>query len=68
MLKNKIQYYLDKEERSIRWLSRKIGFTYAATHSAVNREDLSTTQLGTVVKIAKVLKVEVTDLYEDTEE
>lgn len=66
MLKNLIKEAMLKERISIKQLSEELGLTYANTHALVNRKDLLDTKLGTLTDVAKILKIKVTDLYEDT--
>lgn len=64
MLRNLIKEVLSNEGMSINQLSQKLGMTYANTHALVNREDLSDTKLGNLVDVARILDVEVNDLFE----
>lgn len=64
MLRNLINEVLSNEGMSINQLSQKLGMTYANTHALVNREDLSDTKLGNLVDVARILDVEVNDLFE----
>lgn len=64
MLKNLINEVLQNEGMSINQLSQKLGVTYANTHSLVNREDLTDTKLGTLVDVARILRVAVNDLFQ----
>lgn len=66
-MKNKIKYILEEKEISIRRLSMDLSTPYAATYNLVNRKDLKTTQLGTLVDVAKYLNVEITALYMEEE-
>ena len=65
MLKNLINEVLLSEGMSINQLSQKLGLTYANTHSLVNREDLTDTKLGTLVDVARILRVGVNDLFKN---
>lgn len=66
-MKNKIKYILEEKAISIRRLSVDLNTPYAATYNLVNRKDLKTTQLGTLVDVAKYLNVEITELYMEEE-
>ena len=63
MLKNNIKTVLKARKTSVLRLSEIIGLTYASTHSLANREDLSDTKIGTLVKTADALGVDVNTLY-----
>lgn len=60
---NNIGNILDEKRISIRELSIGINMDYAGTHRLVNRTNLNTTTLGTLIKIAEYLNVEIQDLY-----
>lgn len=60
---NNILTILDEKGISIRELSIGIKMDYAGTHRLVNRASLNTTKLGTLVKIAEYLNVDIQDLY-----
>lgn len=38
---------------------------YKTAHNLANREDLSTTQLGTLKKVADYLEVSIEEMYEE---
>lgn len=65
MLKNNIKDLLNAKEISINKLSESIGLTYKATHTLVNRNDLKSTPIGTLLDVARVLNVEITELYSE---
>lgn len=60
---NNILAILDEKGISIRELAMAINMDYAGMHRLVNRESLDTTKLGTLVKIAEYLNVDIQDLY-----
>lgn len=64
MIVNKISYAIDSREISIKELSRRLEMDYASTHHLVRRKDLGDTKLRTLVAVAKVLDIEVSELYE----
>lgn len=64
MLKNKIDGALLKEGMSINALSGEMEMDYKTVHTLVNREFLDDTKLGTVEKVAGILEVDITDLYD----
>lgn len=62
--KNKTKELLKAKGLSIKSLGEYAGWDYSLAHRIVNREDVASTTLETLIKIADFLKVEVTDLYE----
>lgn len=60
---NNIKKILRQQGKSILALSEYINMTYANTHDLVNRKDLSTTPLGTLLKVAEFLHVDIKALY-----
>ena len=64
-MNNNIKQLLILEDVSILALSNEIGLTYASTHQLVNRKSLDTTPLETLLKVAKVLNVEIEELYKE---
>lgn len=65
MIKNNIKKLLKEKNISILQLSKDIGLSYSNAHALVNREDLGTTSLNTLVEVSKSLKVNIDDLYEN---
>lgn len=63
-MKNNILNILNEKKISIRQLSKDLDLSYSYTHGLVNREDLSTVQVGTLLNIANYLEVDITKLYE----
>lgn len=72
ILTNEITKIIDKmnegrsvdDKISINKMAIELNISYAGLHRLINREDLSTTPLGTLNNIANYLGVEVRDLYE----
>lgn len=62
-MRNNISNLLTKRGLSIRKMSIDLGMDYSATHKLVNREDLGTTQLITVINVAEYLGVSIEELY-----
>lgn len=62
-IKNNIKNILNKNNKSINEMATDLGMYYNTAHTLVNREDLSTTPIGTLEKVAEYLGVEITDLY-----
>ncbi len=60
---NNIKKILDRKGVSIRLLSRAWGKPYGYTHKLVNRKSLNNVQLGTIIDLAKLLKVQPEELY-----
>ena len=48
---------------NITQLSKGTGINYPTLHNLINREDLGTTQLITLNKVAVFLQVNIDDLY-----
>lgn len=67
-MKNNIKEILRLKDMSVNELSRLIEKDYSTTHALVNRENLGTTQLDTLVKVANVLDVDIKLLYSDKAE
>ncbi len=66
-MSNNIKKLLDIKRMSINELSKLIEKDYPTTHALVNREDLGTTQLDTLVKVSNVLDVDIETLYSEKE-
>ncbi len=64
-MKNNIKELLKLKDISINELSRLIEKDYATTHALVNRESLESTPLNTLLKVSKVLDVDIQMLYSD---
>ena len=62
-MKNNIEAILQKQDLSINQLSKMTDMDYAAIYRLVHRRDLSNTQITTLARVAKALKVDVEDLY-----
>lgn len=62
-MKNNIRELLDIKNMSINELSKQIEKDYATTHRLVSRDDLGTTALDTLVKVADALGLNVEMLY-----
>lgn len=60
---NNILAILDEKQISIREMAIALNRDYAGMHRLVFRESLDTTKLGTLVKIAEYLNVDIQDLY-----
>ena len=60
---NNILAILDEKGISIREMAMAINMDYAGMHRLVNRASLDTTKLGTLMKIAEYLNVDIQDLY-----
>ena len=48
---------------SIKRLSEDLEMDYSATHKLATRDNLATTQLGTVIKVANYLNVDIKKIY-----
>lgn len=68
IIKNNIKALLGERRISIRQMAIDLNMGYRGTYDVVNREDLSATQLGTLVKVANYLGLKVDDLFEAVEE
>ena len=62
-MKNNIKMILEGKEISIRRLSKEWGKPYAYTHQLVNREEISSIPIGTLLEVADLLEVDIKDLY-----
>ena len=62
---NNIKEILKDKGLSVLKLSEKTGLTYSNTHSLVNRPNLESTPLGTLMKVSEVLDVDIEELYKD---
>ena len=62
---NNIKKLLEEQEMSILKLSERANLSYKATHDLVNREDLGTTQMYVLRKVAEVLNVDIKKLYKE---
>ena len=60
---NNIPAILEEKQISIREMAIALNRDYAGMYRLVNRETLETTQLGTLLEIAKYLNVDIKDLY-----
>lgn len=60
---NNIKKILKQKNISINKLAESIELTYSATHHLVNRKDLLSTPLGTLLSVAKALDVDEKELY-----
>lgn len=61
--KNNIKIIMAEKRISIRKLASDLKIAYANAYDLVNREDLSDTKLGTLIRIADYLGVDIKDLY-----
>lgn len=61
--KNNIKALLDKQGKSIRGLSKYLETSYSNAWNLVNKGSLEATQLETIARVAKYLKVDIQDLY-----
>lgn len=64
MLKNDIKGWLQSQGRTKAWVSKETKIPYGTIHLLVERNDLSTTPLGTLQSIADCMGLSVTDLYD----
>lgn len=62
---NNINILLQKKGISIRKMAIELKMDYKTAHNLANREDLSTTQLGTLKKVADYLEVSIEEMYEE---
>ena len=62
---NNILSILSKNNISILKMSDDLKMNYATAHALVNRKDLSSTKLGTLVNVAEYLDVDIKELYEN---
>lgn len=62
-MRNNIKNILREKNVSIRQLAIGTNRNYANVHELVNREDLGTTQLGTLIEVARFLGVDIAELY-----
>ena len=60
---NNIPAILEEKQISIREMAIALNRDYAGMYRLVNRKTLETTQLGTLLEIAKYLNVDIKDLY-----
>lgn len=60
---NNIKSLLEKQDLSINKMATDLGMAYKVAHDLVNRDDLSTTQFGTLLKVADYLNVSIEELY-----
>ena len=67
IIKNNIKTILGEREISIHKMAIDLEMGYRGAHDVVNRDDLSATQLGTLVKVANYLNLTVNDLFEVVE-
>lgn len=65
---NNIKQLLEINKMSINELSKRIKATYKSTHDLVNRDNLATTPLGTLLNVASALDVDVRLLYADSKD
>jgi len=63
---NNIKEILNLRGMSINELSKLIEKDYSMTHALVTREDLGSTRLDNLIKVADVLDVDIEQLYSDT--
>ena len=63
MVHVKIDQILEKNERNIAWLARKVDMTYSAIHALVNNQTQSIS-FDTLYKICKVLDCNIEDVLE----
>lgn len=61
---NNIKDLLDRNQKSIRGLSKYLDMSYSNTYDLVHRESLGATTLETLLNVAKFLNVEIKELYE----
>ncbi|MFL8888706.1 helix-turn-helix domain-containing protein [Helcococcus kunzii] len=65
---NKIKDILDKKDMSIYRLQQLTDLSYATVYNLVNSDNFDRVNFDTVYRIAKALNVEITELYEESEE
>lgn len=61
MIKVNLNDILDKEERSLNWLSKKTDLSYSALHKFANGQT-SSVSFETLYKICKVLNIGIEDI------
>lgn len=54
---------LNQNNISIRQFAKDLDLDYSYAHNLVNREDLSETRLGIIIRVAKYLEVNIEQLF-----
>lgn len=62
-MKNNIKKIVEGKGISLFKLSKGTDITYSTIYTLAHREDLGSTSLQTLAKVASYLKVEIEDLY-----
>lgn len=63
MIKVKLQEILNKEERSLNWVSLKTGISYSTLHKFCNNKTTSVSY-DVLLKLSKLFNCEISDLLE----
>lgn len=63
MVKVKLQEILDKEERSLNWVSLKTGISYSTLHKFCNNKTTSVSY-ELLCKLSKLFNCQISDLLE----
>lgn len=63
MFKNNIKPLVEKSGFSVSRLAKAIGISPMGMYALMEREDLGSTSIRTLVRLAEVLEVEVRELY-----
>lgn len=64
LAKSKLKDIIKEKEISLLEISKETGLAYSTIHSMFNKDYLDDTRLGSLIKVGKIINIDIQDMFE----